>query len=75
MGITTYGAIVQSDARMVSDALTSRFLQATRRELRQACNIDSTRLYRALLELERKGVLLAERKGKLAIAERLYGSR
>ncbi len=75
LGSMAYGAMARSDARMISDVLTRQFLQASRRELRQACNIDSSRLYRALLELERRGILLAEYRGKLALAKRIYGSR
>ncbi len=75
MASVSYGTRVHGDARMVSDLLATRFLSATRRELRAALQIDSSRLYRALLHLEDQGILLVEYSGRLALVDRLWGSR
>ncbi len=59
-------------ARIIYDLLAHRFTQASRRDLRRASGLNSCQLFRALMRLEADGVLLAERKGRLAIADRLY---
>ncbi len=71
----SYGVVVRGDARMVSDLLATHFLSATRAELRTAIGIDSSRLYRALLQLEQQGILLSEHRGRLSLSDRLWGSR
>ena len=65
----------EQDAILVSSALATRFLFTNRRELRNYTGLSSTRLYRAILQCERKGILLSEYRGGLAIAERLYNLR
>ena len=59
-------------ARIIYDLLAHQFIQASRRDLRRASGLDSCQLFRALMRLEADGVLLAERKGRLSIADRLY---
>ena len=75
MASVSYGAVVRHDARLVETALATRFLRVKRRELRMSLGLTGCRLYRALLELERKGVLLAEDQGMLSMADRLYELR
>lgn len=72
---TSYGAVVRSDAGLIHAALATQFLYIKRRELRKTLELTGCRLYRALLYLERKGILLAEHRGQLSLAERLYNLR
>ena len=71
----SYGAVVRHDAELVYTALATRFLHVKRRELRKTLGLTGCRLYRALLELERKGILLAEYDCWLSLSERLYDLR
>ncbi len=75
MNSISYGAVVRADAGLVHDALATRFLRIKRGELRKTLGLPAYRLYRALLHLERKGILLAEYQGHLSLAERLYDLR
>lgn len=75
MASRAYGAVVRHDARLVEAALATQFLRIKRGELRKTLGLTGCRLYRALLELERKGILLAEDQGMLSIADRLYELR
>jgi len=71
----SYGAVVQRDAELVHAALATRFLSVKRGELRKTLGIPAYRLYRALLHLECKGVLLSEYQGNLSLSERLWELR
>ncbi len=70
-----YGAVVQCDAELVHATLATRFLYVKRGELRKTLGLPSSRLSRALLHLERKGILLAEHSGYLSLADRLWELR